>query len=241
MSSPLNVLFVPGVPTEPDDLTSLFDALPSGAIGHIVRPPGYGAPADGPGDFDARAAALRDALDQLPYDGRWIVGYSAGGYDALRALDEGAHVDGIVLLNAAVGPADDEERAQFLAVADIVQAGGISNEMLAAGMLTPEGLRNRDVVERTGRWMQSASADHVASELRSYARQPSLEHVVAAHARRIVFVHAEHDQSVPFERARALAERTGAAFVAIPGLGHAACMENASATCSALRQAWACL
>lgn len=236
-----HVLFVPGVPTDPDDLLALFAALPEGAVGHIVRPPGYGVPATEPGDFDVRARTLRGALEELPEARRWIVGYSAGGFDALRVLEMGAAVDHVVLLNAAFGPENDDDRARFLGLAEAVRTGVFTREMLPPAMLSSSGMNNPACVEATAAWLDAVAPEHLAAELRSYAQQRSLESVVAAHADRITIVHAEFDQSIPFAYAKTLAERTGARFVPIEGLGHAACIEDPEATCRALRMAWASL
>lgn len=230
-----SVVIVPGVPCDPGAVEVLTEAAPAGAAATVFVPPGYGDSPAGDGTFASRRRALRQAIEALPADGRWIIGCSAGAYDALGLVDEGVPVAGLILLGGVTGPGDAGREA-YRGLAALFRAGTVPNGLLAGAVLGPSSASQPALVARVEAWRDAASDAHIANELADYAELPSLDHAIGTLGSRCWIVHGTDDPSMPLDAARALAATHDANFEALPGVGHAPFIEDPGAVVNVLRR-----
>lgn len=230
------VILVPGAPTLSSDLTPLADGLRDMAEVHIVEPPGYGQTPQADHSMAARARLLASLRRSLTATRVSVVGYSAGGYDALAAVELGASFDRVVLLDANIGLAD-LEREPYRQLAAAIRTASFSSELMAQRLLAPVYAARPEMVERAAAWLSATAPLNLAGEIASFADAPDLTEVAIRLGDRLRIVHATLDAAIPFTRAEALAERTGAPLISLDGLGHACLLESPSAVIAALRVA----
>lgn len=212
----------------------LADRLP-GTTTVAIDLPGHGdAPAPADADLWASAHRLTEEGGAAVY-----IGYSMGGRVALHAaLARPDTVQGLVLIGATAGIADDAERAARRAaderLADHIERVGVDafvdewlRNPLFAG-LSPEAARRDDRLRNTPAGL--------AASLRAAGtgtQEPLWDRLDGIEAPTLVLVGAD-DAKFAALGGRLVTAIPGAELVAVPGAGHSVHLERPEATAAAI-------
>jgi pimeloyl-ACP methyl ester carboxylesterase len=200
---------------------------------------GHGLSSDQePGDYsiDLFADDVVATLDVLKAEQADICGLSMGGYVAFSILRRHPErVRSLILVDTkAEADSDDAKKGREAAAEAIARDGmeafhdGLGPKLLGD---SPPG----EVVEQVRKMFANTPPEVAAAD--SLAMRDRIDSTpdLASISVPVLWVHGEQDKIMPIDAARATAERIpGAQFVAIPGAGHIANMENPKAVNDAI-------
>lgn len=232
------LVFLHGVPLQPEAFRPLAHALQSTHTTVIVSLPGYGStPPLAPGwtledvHDEIEAALAHSGLSRVG-----LVGFSGGGYHAL-ALAYRAHVDvTAVALLAGVMQVTPAEGESFHALAAALRAGQDLRVHMRPRMLSP-GFRQRhpERVVEVERWLDATSAANLAAELEVFAAAPDLSEKVGALRIPVLARVGAEDVAAPPAVAEAIAKcAPKGQLEVVPGAGHALLIEDLEGTSASL-------
>ena len=211
----------------------------------VLKPdfPGCGetdAPAepaiDDYGDF------LAAVLDELP-EPRGLAAFSMGGYAALSLMRRRPDlVSALALVDTRATPDDDAGRAKRDEAADMARSGGaaaIADAMLPR-LLSPDSLKQRDLVERVRRIILRQKVETIVAELAAMRDRPDSRDVLPGIAVPTLAIVGEQDALTPPADSQAIAAAVrGARLVTIAGAAHLTPMERPGAVSAALGEFFA--
>jgi 3-oxoadipate enol-lactonase len=206
----------------------------------ILKPdlPGHGenaAPAaesvEGQADFvEALLAALPGKVG--------LAGFSMGGYVALALMKRRPeNVRAFALVDTKAGADDEAGRAKRNEAIATVRAGGVAPiaQAMLGKLLSPEGLKKADLVERASRIMTRQKPETVEADLVAMRDRADQTASLSSIAVPTLVVVGELDVLTPLSESQAIAAAIpGARLVTIPGAGHLAPMERPRAVAAAL-------
>ena len=200
--------------------------------------PGHGenaAPAaesvEGHADF------VEALLEQLPGP-VGLAGFSMGGYVALALMKRRPEkVRALALVDTRAGADDEAGRVKRNEAIATVREGGVTPiaQAMLPKLLSPEGLKKADLVERTSRIMTRQKPDTVVADLAALRDRPDQTATLPSIAVPTLVVVGELDILTPPSESQAIsAAIPGARLVVVPGAGHLAPMERPRAVAAAL-------
>jgi 3-oxoadipate enol-lactonase len=207
----------------------------------ILKPdlPGHGeneAPA--PRSLEEHADFLEALLAALPGP-VGLAAFSMGGYVALALMKRRPEkVRALALVDTRAGADDEAGRAKRNEAIATVRAEGVAPiaQAMLGKLLSPEGLKKADLVERASRIMTRQKAETVEADLVGMRDRPDQTASLSSIAVPTLVVVGELDVLTPPSEAQAMASGIpGARLVTIPGAGHLAPMERPRAVADALR------
>ena len=208
----------------------------------VLKPdlPGHGEnPAEAPASLEGHADFVEAILAELPPP-VGVVGFSMGGYVALALMKRRPEkVRALALVDTRAGADDEADRAkrdEAVATVNSVGVGPIAQAMLPK-LLSPEGLKRADLMERVSRIMQRQKPETVAADLCAMRDRPDATPLLASIAIPTLAVVGELDALTPLAESEAIAAAVpGARIVTIPGAGHLSPMERPRAVAAALAE-----
>jgi 3-oxoadipate enol-lactonase len=206
----------------------------------VLKPdlPGHGengAPAAS--SIEGQADFLEALLGQLPPP-VGLAGFSMGGYVALALMKRRPEkVRALALVDTHAGADDAAGRGRRDEAIATVRSGGVEPiaQAMLPKLLSPEGLKRPDLVERATRMMNRQKPETVAADLAALRDRPDSTSTLASIAIPTLVVVGELDELTPPSESQAMAAAIpGARLVSIPGAGHLAPMERPRAVAAAL-------
>jgi 3-oxoadipate enol-lactonase len=200
--------------------------------------PGHGenvAPAassiEGQADFlEALLAALPGPVG--------LAGFSMGGYAALALMKRRPEkVRALALVDTRAGADDEAGRARRDEAIATVRAGGVAPiaEAMLGKLLSPEGLKKADLVERASRIMTRQKAETVAADLVCMRDRPDQTASLSSMTVPTLVLVGELDVLTPPSESQTMAAAIpGARLVVVPGAGHLSPMERPRAVAAAI-------
>ena len=208
----------------------------------VLKPdlPGHGdnaAPA--PASLEGHADFVEAILGQLPGPAG-LVGFSMGGYVALALIKRRPEkLRALALVDSRAGADDDVGRAKRDEAIATVSSGGVESVALAMlpKLLSPEGQKRADLVERLTRIMKRQKPETVQADLAAMRDRPDSTPALASIGVPALIVVGEQDVLTPPSESQAMAAAiAGARLVTVPGAGHLAPMERPRAVAAALAE-----
>lgn len=237
------VLLVHGYPLDGAMWSGVARALSPGL--RVLKPdlPGHGEnPATAPTSLETHADFVEAILAGLPAP-VGLAGFSMGGYIALALMRRRPEkVRALALVDSRSG-SDDEagrgRREEAIALVRSQGVGAIAQAMLPK-LLSPEGLKKPDLVERLTRMMKRQKPETVAADLAAMRDRADQTALLPSIGVPTLCVVGELDVLTPPADSQAMAEAIpGAKLMAIPGAGHLAPMERPRAVAAALSEFFA--
>ncbi len=172
-----------------------------------------------PDDTDATLADIEaDLLSAVESAGDVVlVGFSLGAYLAARVASRSPAVTGVVLLAGFV-QADRESLDHRLALADKLERGDVSTEVLAAlalSMWLPEDERGQHAVDVISAMLADVEPARAVRGLRRMAALAEPDCAVTGFDAPGFIAHSERDMAIPLEQGRALAKLAPAAKLVV--------------------------
>lgn len=205
--------------------------------------PGHGenaAPA--PSSLEEHADFLEALLAALPGP-VGLAGFSMGGYVALALMKRRPEkVRALALVDTRAGADDETGRTRRNETIVTVRAGGVAPiaQAMLGKLLSPEGLKKADLVERASRIMTRQKAETVEADLVGMRDRPDQTASLSSIAVPTLVVVGELDVLTPLSESQAMtAAIPGARLVVVPGAGHLAPMERPRAVAAALGEFFA--
>ena len=232
------VVLVHGYPLDGAIWSGVARALAPGL--RVLKPdlPGHGenaAPAAQ--SIEGQADFLEAILAELP-EPVGLVGFSMGGYVTLALMRRRPEkVRALALVDTRAGADDEAGRARRDETIATVRAGGVAPiaQAMLGKLLSPEGLKKADLVERVSRIMTRQKAETVAADLAAMRDRPDQTPSLSSIAVPTLVVVGELDVLTPPSESQAMAAAIpGARLVTVPGAGHLAPMERPRAVAAAL-------
>ncbi|MGH9399201.1 MAG: alpha/beta fold hydrolase [Thermoanaerobaculia bacterium] len=206
----------------------------------VLKPdlPGHGEnPAPAPRSLENHADFLEALLTGLPGP-VGLAGFSMGGYVALALMKRRPEkVRALALVDSRAGADDEAGRARRDEAIAAVRSGGVQPiaQAMLPRLLSPEGLKRADLVERATRIMTRQKPETVEADLAAMRDRPDSTPTLAAIAVPSLIIVGELDTLTPASESQAMAAAVaGARLVTIPGAGHLAPMERPRAVAAAL-------
>ena len=206
----------------------------------VVAPdlPGHGEnAAQAPVSLEGHADFVEAMLGQIagPVG---LAGFSMGGYVALALMKRRPEkVKALALVDSRSGADDEAGRGKRAEAIATVRSGGaapIAQAMLPR-LLSPEGLKRADLVERVNRIMTRQKPETIEADLAAMRDRPDQTASLPSIAVPTLVVVGEQDVLTPPAESQAMAAAIpGARLVAIAGAGHLAPMERPRAVAAAL-------
>ncbi len=220
------VVLFHGMPTSPDDLLPLVDALKARRRVIIPHMPGYGrTPPDGEGtSLERDVARVEDHIARLGFASVDAVAFSGGAYRALAlALRRRVPVGRLVLLAPVVGfdPREAQANRDLIAA---VRAGLFDPRPTWLERMTSPGFaaRNPPGAARVLSWLDAAPMSVLCDELAAVAEATDLRPRIGELACPLFVCVGSDDRAVPVASCAAIAAAShNATFRVIDGAGHA--------------------
>lgn len=211
----------------------------------VLKPdlPGHGENIAPPVDsIEGQADFVEALIEQLPGP-VGLAGFSMGGYVALALMRRRPEkVRALALVDTRAGADDEPGRARRDEAIAAVRAGGVVPiaQSLLGKLLSPEGLKKADLVERASRIMTRQKPETVAADLAALRDRPDQTPALSSIAVPTIVIVGELDALTPPSESQAMAASIpGARLVTIPGAGHLAPMERPRAVAAALGEHFA--
>jgi 3-oxoadipate enol-lactonase len=195
-----------------------------------------------PHTLDDLADDCRDLLDQLEIERCVLAGMSVGGSMAVSfALRYQDRLNGLILIDAAVGDYTPEEQAEFSRKFSEMDIDGMVTQEFAEwaapycfGKTTYE--RNRGLVDHwIDRWCTMIPARAVYHQGGSWIAKTDMRPRLADIKVPTLIVHGEEDVPIPIEKAQPLINTLpDGALARTPQAGHSANLENPEAVNAAI-------
>ena len=202
--------------------------------------PGHGenlAPA--PGSLEEHADFLDSLLTVLPGP-VGLAGFSMGGYVALALMRRRPEkVRALALVDTRAGADDEAGRARRDEAIATVRSGGVAPiaQAMLGKLLSPEGLKKADLVERASRIMTRQKPETVAADLVAMRDRADQTVTLSLIAVPTLVVVGELDTLTPPSESQAMtAAIPGSRLAVIPGAGHLAPMERPRAVAAAMSE-----
>jgi pimeloyl-ACP methyl ester carboxylesterase len=200
------------------------------AIAYDTRGFGQSPLGEGTSTLEAFVDDLRGLLDAKEVETAVLCGLSMGGYTALRFVEKyPERVKGLVLCNTR-SQADDAaaklKREENIKLLETEGAGAFAKRFVAAA-ISHETRKQQPALEKNLIEMIAAQDFRaiVGALQAMLSRSDTTESLFAIRTPTLV-IHGEKDALVPVDQGKAMALRiSGAAFAAIPGVGHLANLE----------------
>ena len=198
----------------------------------VLKPdlPGHGenaAPA--PESIEGQANFLEALLAAIPGP-VGLAGFSMGGYVALALMKRRPEkVKALALVDTRAGADDEAGRAKRDEAIAAVREGGVQPiaQAMLGKLLSPEGLKRVDLVERANRIMTRQKPETIAADLQAMRDRPDQTASLSSIAVPTLVVVGELDVLTPPSESQAMtAAIPGARLVVVPGAGHLAPMER---------------
>jgi 3-oxoadipate enol-lactonase len=206
----------------------------------VLKPdlPGHGensGPA--PASLEAHADFVEALLAELPAP-VGLAGFSMGGYIALALMKRRPEkVRALALVDSRAGADDATGRAKREESIALVRAQGVEAiaQAMVPKLLSPEGVRKPDLVERLTRMIKRQKPDTVAADLAAMRDREDRAALLPSIAVPTLIVVGELDALTPPPDSEAMAAAIpGARLVTVPGAGHLTPMERPRAVAAAL-------
>jgi pimeloyl-ACP methyl ester carboxylesterase len=209
---------------------------------HVLKPdlPGHGSStAPAPASLEGHADFVEAILEKLPAP-VGLAGFSMGGYIALALIKRRPEkLRALALVDSRAGADDDVGRAKRDEAIATVGSGGVEPIALAMlpKLLSPEGQKRADLVERLTRIMKRQKPETVQADLAAMRDRPDSTPALASIGIPALIVVGEQDVLTPPSESQAMAAAiAGARLVTVPGAGHLAPMERPRAVGAALAE-----
>lgn len=232
------VVLIHGYPLDGAIWSGVARALAPGL--RVLKPdlPGHGENAAPAAEsIEGQADFVEALLAQLPGP-VGLAGFSMGGYVALALMRRRPEkVRALALVDTRAGADDEAGRARRNEAIAAVRAGGVAPiaQAMLGKLLSPEGLKKADLVERASRIMTRQKPETVAADLAAMRDRPDQTASLSSIAVPTLVVVGELDALTPPSESQAMAAAIpGARLVTIPGAGHLAPMERPRAVAAAL-------
>jgi pimeloyl-ACP methyl ester carboxylesterase len=161
-----------------------------------------------------------------------------GGYIALALMKRRPEkVRALALVDTRAGADDEAGRARRNEAIATLRSGGVAPiaQAMLPKLLSPEGLKKADLVERASRIMTRQKAETVEADLAAMRDRPDQTASLLSIAVPTLVVVGELDVLTPPSESQAMtAAIPGARLVVVPGAGHLAPMERPRAVAAAL-------
>jgi pimeloyl-ACP methyl ester carboxylesterase len=212
---------------------------------HVLKPdlPGHGSSAaPAPTSLEGHADFVEAILARLPGP-VGLAGFSMGGYVALALMRRRPEkVRALALVDPRAGADDAAGRAKRDEAIATVGTGGIEPiaQAMLPKLLSPEGLKKADLVERVTRMMKRQKPETVQADLAAMRDRPDSTQALASIKVPTIVVVGELDALTPPSESQAMAAAiAGARLVTVPDAGHLAPMERPRAVAAALAEFFA--
>ena len=211
----------------------------------VLKPdlPGHGEnPAPAPASLEAHADFVEALLAELPAP-VGLAGFSMGGYVALALMKrKPERIRALALVDSRAGADDAAGRAKREESIALVRAQGVEAiaQAMVPRLLSPEGVRKPDLVERLTRMIKRQKPDSVAADLAAMRDREDRAALLPSIALPTLVVVGELDALTPPADSQGMAAAIpGARLVTVPGAGHLAPMERPRAVAAALGEFFA--
>lgn len=208
----------------------------------VLKPdlPGHGeSPAPAPSTLEAHADFVEAILAELPAP-VGLAGFSMGGYVALALMKRRPEkVRALALVDTRAGADDEAGRAKREDAISLVRAQGVEAiaQAMVPKLLSPDGARKPDLVERLTRMIKRQKPEAVAADLSAMRDREDRTGLLPTIAIPTLVVVGELDALTPPADSQAMAAAIpGARLVTVPGAGHLAPMERPRAVAAALSE-----
>jgi len=232
------LLLLHGFPLHSESFWPQLESPPEGV--RLLAPDhrGFGASAAGlePLSMDAMAEDALGLLDALDLREALVGGVSMGGYVAMALLRcAPQRVRGLLLVGTQARSDDDAGRERREATARSAEAEGIDPvaQAMLPKLLSPNAPTSSQA--RLAAIVRSISGAAAAAGSRAMALRPDSLPTLAAFRGPACIVHGADDALIPLERGHEMAGLIeGSEWVALPGAGHLAQIEEADACGAAI-------
>jgi 3-oxoadipate enol-lactonase len=208
----------------------------------VLKPdlPGHGEnPVPAPSTLAAHADFVEAILAELPGP-VGLAGFSMGGYVALALMKRRPEkVRALALVDTRAGADDEAGRGKREEAIALVQAQGVEAiaQAMVPKLLSPDGVRKPDLVERLTRMIKRQKPETVAADLVAMRDREDRTGLLPSIAVPTLAVVGELDALTPPAESEAMAAAIpGARLVTVPGAGHLAPMERPRAVAAALSE-----
>jgi 3-oxoadipate enol-lactonase len=234
------VVLIHGYPLDGAMWSGVARAMATGL--RILKPdlPGHGenaAPATE--SIEGQADFLEAILAELPGP-VGLAAFSMGGYAALALMKRRPEkVRALALVDTRAGADDEAGRVKRDEAIAVVRAGGVAPiaQAMIGKLLSPEGLKRADLVERANRIMTRQKPETVAADLAAMRGRADQTASLSSIAVPTLVVVGELDTLTPPSESQAItAAIPGARLIVVPGAGHLAPMERPRAVAAALSE-----
>jgi len=197
--------------------------------------------ADNPAGSEGSIASYADFIEALvaSADSRvGLAGFSMGGYVCLELMKRRPpSVKALALVDTRASADDEGGKANRAAAIATLRAEGVGPiaEAMLPKLLSPDGMKRTDLVERVRRIMLRQTPDTIESDLTAMRDRSDSTDLLAQLALPTLVLTGEHDGISPPEVSRAMAQKIpGARFIEIAGAGHLTPLEQPTAVAQAL-------
>ena len=190
--------------------------------------PGYGpAAAMAPSTAAALDAQLASDLAALGVRRASVLGYSIGGYRALRlALAGGLDVPRVICL-AGFAELSSAEKEGLVGAGTALANPGVLRAIATAFLAPSYAASHPAAIDKIQGWLEAMPLEGIAAELRSLADVESVLPQVAKLGDRLHLRAGDADLSVPVSHSRDLYAATpGSELAVVPGVGHGLFVED---------------
>jgi len=206
----------------------------------VIKPdlPGHGEnPVPAPSSLEFHADFVEAILAQLPGP-VGMAGFSMGGYVALALMKRRPEkIRALALVDSRAGADDAAGKARREEGIALVHAQGVEAiaQAMVPKLLSPEGLKKPDLVERLTRIIKRQKAETVAADLAAMRDREDRTGLLPSVGVPALMIVGEQDILTPPADSQAMAAAVpGARLVTIQAAGHLAPMERPRATAAAL-------
>ncbi|MGZ6078053.1 MAG: alpha/beta fold hydrolase [Myxococcaceae bacterium] len=189
----------------------------------------------GPSEMGAMADDVLALLDHLQIGAAVIGGVSMGGYVSLALLrNDPARVKALVLADTQTSADDASGReVREKTAQQVLTSGSTALLPMVDRLLGPSA--SPELRTRVSSWIAAGSPEGQAAALRGMALRPDARDILARFGGPVLVLVGAHDVLTPPVKARAMAELVpGTELVELPGAGHLANLEAATAFNTAL-------
>jgi 3-oxoadipate enol-lactonase len=196
---------------------------------------------DTPASSESSIASYADFIEALVASADspvGLVGFSMGGYVCLELMKRRPpSVKALALVDTRAFADDEVGKANRAAAIATVRAEGVGPiaETMLPKLLSPEGMKRTDLVERVRRIILRQTPGTIESDLTAMRDRTDSHDVLAQLALPTLVLAGEHDGISSPAESRAMAEKIpGARFLEIAGAGHLTPLEKPAAVAQAL-------
>ncbi|HEY6929278.1 MAG TPA: alpha/beta fold hydrolase [Thermoanaerobaculia bacterium] len=196
---------------------------------------------DNPADPASSMASYADFIEKVVESADspvGLAGFSMGGYVCFELMKRRpSSVHALALVDTRANADDETGRANRQAAIATVRAEGVGPiaEAMLPKLLSPDGMKRAELVERVRRIILRQSPQTIESDLAAMRDRPDSTDFLAHLAIPTLVVVGEHDTISSPAESRAMSQKIpGARFLEIAGAGHLTPLEKPAAVAQAL-------